>query len=88
MIWTTKDNKKIEIAELTDSHLLNILHFIEKKADKGTVLMTGGGTSYDVDSFYCDARLINGQEVLDYYNYNTLLEEAKKRKLKNKNKRM
>ena len=45
--WTTKEGKEIEYSKLEDSHLLNILAYIEKVSKKGLLVIEGGGVDSD-----------------------------------------
>jgi len=76
--WETKDGQQIEYKDLKDIHLLNILKFIEDKAKNGIII--DGGSSEPDDYWYDE---ISGDEVLDRYDYEELLKEAKLRKLIN-----
>jgi hypothetical protein len=80
MYWTTKTGEKIPYKKLEDSHLLNILQWVKSKADTGFLLESGGG-GHNADDIWYDSKWIEGQKVLDYYNYKELLKEAKRRKL-------
>ncbi len=80
--WTTINGEDIEYKKLKDSHLLNILKFIERKAkDGGVIIYGGGGDGWDAEDMWGDKEIIKGDEVLERYDYEGLLEEAKKRKL-------
>ena len=79
-VWITKDETEIRYKDLEDSHLLNILKFIEKKAKEG---IEQGVYGYEPDDDFMsgDIWVINGREVKDYYDYSGLKREAKKRGL-------
>jgi len=77
--WTTKEGEEIEYSKLEDSHLLNILAYIEKVSKKGLLVTNGGGV--DSDDIWFDETEVKGTEVkhlLDYYSLRAL---AKKRGL-------
>jgi len=78
--WETEKGDFIEYCKLTDSHLLNILKWIERRAENG--IMRGIGF-YDGDDDYMTGEMyeINGDEVLEMYDYKGLLKEVKRRKL-------
>jgi hypothetical protein len=78
--WTTKDGKKIPYNKLEDSHLLNILKFIEKKAEEGISVFYGGCGS-TADEMWADEEILTGEEVKEYMDYYTLKKEAYKRGL-------
>ena len=78
--WHTKDGKRIEYKKLEDSHLLNILAWIKRNAEKG-VTITTGCVGWDGDEPDYWEEEIKGQDVLDEFDYENLLEEAKRRKL-------
>jgi len=71
----TKDGKKIKLADLELSHLVNILKLIERKAKKGLTVRVGGGSTaedmwYDEETYY-------GEEAkmqLNFYDYKAELE--------------
>jgi len=77
--WETKEGELIKYSEITDSHLLNILRWIEKKAVEGIILVVGGG--FCAEDMWGDKYAIKGNDVLKHYDYNLLVNEAKKRKL-------
>ena len=79
--WITKSGKKIYYKDLKDSHLLNILKMIKRTAEKGEQKITGGYC--DDDTFATgDVDYLEGEEILEKYDYYGLLFEADKRKLK------
>lgn len=77
--WTTKEGIEIPYKELGDNHLLNILKWIELRADNGILCVQGGGSS--PEDFWYDEYEISGQEVFERYDYKGLKKEAVKRKL-------
>ncbi len=78
--WETQDGDMIEYKKLKDSHLLNILKWIEKRAENGMTVRIGGD-GWDIDDMWYDEWDIEGDEVLERFDYKGLLKEAKKRKL-------
>jgi len=82
--WETKDGEKIAYKDLKDDHLLNILKWIKRRAEDGVTVTTGGGNWFDAESndFWYEEYKIKGDEVLEKYDYEGLLSEARKRKIK------
>ena len=56
--WKTKDGKLVKYKDLKDSHLWNILKWIERKAEEGITIMTGGG--FDLDDMWYDENTLEG----------------------------
>ena len=79
--WETQTGEEIEYKKIKDDHLLNILVWIERRAESGMEQCSGG---YDGDDDYMTGECweIYGDEVLELYDYKGLLKEAKRRKLK------
>jgi hypothetical protein len=77
--WKTKEGKEIEYSKLEDSHLLNILGFIERAAEEGITIMSGGGI--DFEDFWFDEEEIYGAEVKQRFDYRGLRKEARNRGL-------
>jgi len=77
--WETKQGDFIPYKKLEDSHLLNILKWIEKRAKEGMTLQYGGG--HDAEDMWYEEEEIEGKEVLERYDYKGLVKEAKKRSL-------
>ena len=73
-----KNGSEYTLKELFDSHLLNILKLIEKRAEEGIVLQYGG---CDFNDIWYDEECLKGEEALSYMNYDIYLEEAKRRRL-------
>lgn len=46
LLWTTKDGQEIPIRYLTTSHLLNIVHFLERN-DELRSLLAGQGDQFE-----------------------------------------
>jgi hypothetical protein len=77
--WETQSGHEIEYKKLEDSHLLNILKWIERRAENGMTVKIGGG--HDVEDMWYEEWEISGDEVKERYDYKGLLKEAKRRKL-------
>ena len=73
----TKDGKKIKLADLETNHLENIIKWIEKKAEEGFTISSGGGSTsedmwYDEETYY-------GKEAKKQLNYSDYKDELKRR---------
>lgn len=79
--WTTEQGDEIEYTKLEDSHLLNILKFIKRRAEEGMIEVISYGYEGDDDYQSVDAETLYGDEVLKKLDYQGLEDEAKKRKL-------
>lgn len=73
--WKTKEGKLIPYNEIEDSHLLNILGYIQRYAVNG-LREVFGGVSEDSEDYWMDDEIIFGQDVLDHFDYDTLYKEA------------
>jgi hypothetical protein len=74
---TTKDGKKIKLADLELSHLENIIKWIERKAKEGLTVRYGGSGPCAEDMWY-DEDTYFGEEVkrkLNFYDYKAELEQ-------------
>lgn len=78
--WETKDGESIEFSKLENTHLLNILNWIEKKADEG-VTLRHGGYAFDIESIWYEEEHLIGEPVLKHFKHNQLLREALSRDL-------
>ena len=76
--WTTKEGKEIEYKNIEDSHLLNIIKFVKRRAKEldGHVI-DGGGIDLE-DIWY---EIGDEEDWLHLYDYSGLVKEARKRKL-------
>ena len=79
--WITAKGEKIAIKDLTDSHLLNIKQFIERQAERldEELVITDQALPGDHWVDFCD--LVTAGDVKEYYNYNEICEEIKRRGL-------
>ncbi len=78
--WETHNGTPIAYKDLDDTHLLNILRWIELRAEDGMVVTEGGGF-WDIDDIWFNEYEIRGDEVYRMYDHKGLMKEAKKRKL-------
>ena len=79
--WETKEGDEIEYKKLKDDHLLNILKWIERRAVSGMTVADGGCDPLDNSEGWYELHEIEGDEVLEKYDYKGLLAEAKRRKI-------
>jgi len=80
--WETQNGEEIAYKDLEDSHLLNILKWIERRAENGMTVQEGGG-GWDTEDMSYNEYDIEGDEVLERFDYKGLKKEAKKRKIIN-----
>lgn len=74
----TKDGRKIALTDLSDTHLNNIIAFIERKATTGITVLSGGGWSHE--DYWFDEDEIVGDEVLKLFGYNAYIAERNRRR--------
>jgi hypothetical protein len=80
----TKDGEFIPLTKLKDSHLENILKYIERQAKQGiTIFWYNDG--WDVDEMWHYEEDIEGDEVLERFDYDIYQEEYLRRKALKKN---
>ena len=79
--WITQNGDKIEYKKLEDSHLLNIIKWIDRRAEIGGVVTVNCGYATDNDYVEYYSYEIFGDDVRDRYDYEGLLKEVKRRKL-------
>jgi len=77
--WTTVDGTEIPYSKIKDDHLLNIIKFIERRAETGITVSEASG--FDVDDMFITDREISGEEALEYMDYEGIVHEAESRKL-------
>ncbi len=78
--WETKSGEEIEYKKIENDHLLNILKWIEKRAEEGITLQYGGG-AWDIDDAWYEEEHLTGRDVLKHFDYRGLLKEALRRDL-------
>lgn len=78
-VWVTKQGNKIKYKDLENSHLLNIITWIEKTAKEGFSEHYGGGS--DVEDFWYEEVQLTEEETKEHFNYDALVKEAKRRGL-------
>ena len=78
MVHTDRDGNKTKLCDLKTDHLINIIKYIERKAEKGLIVCSGGG-GWDVDEMWYDEDFIEGEEVLEYMDYKKYVKELNNR---------
>ena len=76
-IHTTKDGRQIALQDLTNSHLINTIGFIERAAERGVSEIHMGCVE---DPWY-DEAIVFGKDAKDLMNYDKYVSEAKRRGL-------
>jgi UDP-glucose 4-epimerase len=74
----TADGKFIKLTDLADSHLDNIIKMIERKAQEGITVGSGGGHG-DMEEMWYDVEELEGEEVLYHFGYHRYINERKRR---------
>lgn len=77
--WDTAEGERIRYDKLDSAHLLNILKWIEKRAEEGITLTHGGG--HDIEDMWYEEEELIGKQVLKYFDYKGLCKEVLKRGL-------
>ena len=77
----TRDGKIIPLKDITNSHLINIIKYIERRAKEGVCVVSA---CYGVDMMDMDFidEVFYGQNALDIMNYDTYVNELNRRKEK------
>lgn len=79
----TKDGETIPLRDITDSHLVNIIKYIEKRSREGFyVSMISCWNPPDPDSMYYEEDYVKGGEALSILNHDAYVNELKRREAK------
>lgn len=75
----TRDGEIIPLRDITDSHLVNIIKYIERKAEEGICVVS---RCYGVDMMDMDFydEVLYGQDALKRMNYDAYINELKRRR--------
>lgn len=76
----TADGRVIPLDEMEDSHLINTIKSIKKRAQYGAVIRHGGGGPETEDMWY-EEEILSYEDSLDFFNYGIYVAEAKRRRL-------
>lgn len=89
IIHTCKDGRQVclnyhnpygrNIPRMEDSHLLNTIKFVQKRAKEGITIRMGGGV--DVEDIWYDEETIYGKEAKEKLGLEKYIKEAQNRKL-------
>ena len=77
---TTKDGETIHLTQITNIHLMNIHKMILKKSKYWMKVRYWTYDNLSEDMYY-DEDFIFWKDILNYFNYNNILKEIKKRNL-------
>ena len=73
-----RDGTKIALHDLKDSHLQNIINLLQRKAEEGILVCSGGG--FDASEIWYDEYKAFGDEALRLLHYDKYLAEQERRK--------
>ena len=77
---TTKDGTDILLKDMGINHLRNTIAYIERRADKGVTVRSGGGFSWESDTMWYEEHVSHGDEALRSLNYQKYVDELERRK--------
>lgn len=78
-VHVTKNGDEIPVSLLEDSHLINIINYINRRSKEGVTIRSGGGT--DPDDFWYDEKVYYGKQAKRLLKYQVYKKEAKRRNL-------
>ena len=82
----TRDGEIIPLRDITDSHLVNIINYIEKRSRDGFyVSLICCWNPADPDSMCYEEDYVKGDEALSVLNYDAYVNELNRRKAKGVN---
>ena len=77
MNHTTKDGQSMSLSEMSDSHLMNTLALLRRKAASGVMVEYGAVGESDYTSY--DRTTVTGDEALAVLKYDAYVAEARRR---------
>ena len=81
-IHTTADGKEIPITEMSNKHLINVIKFIERTAEKGIEKYYADDYfAWEAEDLFFDIDVLYGEDVLKAMHYDEYIKEAKRRGL-------
>ncbi len=78
MHTTSSGTRRMRVQDMTNEHLLNMMRWINRAADEGITVITGG---MDADGVWGDIDDIEGDIVLDHFEYAKYAKECRRRRL-------
>jgi len=72
----TKDGRVMDLSEMTDTHLINTIKYIKRRAKEGVVIQYGAGSDGD---FYYDEEELFGTRAEEFLELPAYVKEAKRR---------
>ena len=75
----TRDGEIIPLRDITDSHLVNIINYIEQRSREGFYVAMAYGLPADPDSMYYEEDYVKGDAALSVLNYDAYINELKRR---------